>query len=84
MLRSVAIRSRRARQGPAKPANQVPVADFQAAAPGRVADAFTLGETAPPPRPVIDAVVRDADAAASMKDEVMKTASFREIGSRRA
>jgi thymidine phosphorylase len=53
-------------------------------APGRVADAFTLGETAPPPRPVIDAVVRDADAAASMKDEVMKTASFREIGSRRA
>jgi hypothetical protein len=33
---------------------------------------------------VIDAVVRDADAAASMKDEVMKTASFREIGSRRA
>jgi thymidine phosphorylase len=53
-------------------------------APGRVAEAFTFGETAPPPRPVIDAVVRDADDAASMKAGVMKTASFREIGSRRA
>jgi pyrimidine-nucleoside phosphorylase len=35
--------------------------------PHRVARAFTVGESPPPPRPVIDAVLRDADAAMSMK-----------------